>query len=524
MNLLTDPLLRVETATGQERMTLPGLLANLGEDRVEGLTGIQRHQEEPFHVFLCSLGATILARRGDIDPRQNESYWRDGLRDLAGAAGDDAWTLVVKDLSKPAFMQPPLPKSDHVKLKLQAASPDALDLLPTPKNHDLKQSRAAHNQPDEWIYALVSLQTMSGFFGRGNYGIARMNSGFGNRPIVELLHSLRTGVRWSDAVVRLLVHRNAALAGPWGYKPDGLALLWLESWDGKHTRSLAQLDPNHLEIARRIRLLAGSGLLAAYCVPSENARLDAKALCGLVGDAWLPVDLGVEKKGSKPAEAKALTISPKGLTADLLRRLIFLEGMVATDLQRPVEGRGGELWLSVSVLVRGKGTTDGYHERRIPIPAAQRHRLFGAKTANDPLPDLAHNAIAAAGEVQNRVLKPAVFVFLEGAPEQIKFDRDSAQAWWEKFASLYTGQWSDAYFPWLWQTPQGFDLDDRLDDWRLLLRDYALTVLRGSFLALPRHSGRRWRVRTDAERTFFGTFYRLFPHLKEDDHARTANT
>ncbi|MGD8854422.1 MAG: hypothetical protein PVI28_18780 [Gammaproteobacteria bacterium] len=192
-------------------------------------------------------------------------------------------------------------------------------------------------------------------------------------------------------------------------------------------------------------------------------------------------------------------------------------------MQRPIDARNGDLCLSVSVLVRGQGTTDGYHERRVRIPAAQRPRLFDLRSPADLLPDLARNAIATAGEIQNRVLKPAVFLFLEGAPEQIKFDRDSAQAWWEKSATRYTTHWSDAYFPWLWQTPQEFDLDDRLDDWRRLLRGHALAVLRHAFQVQPHHSGRRWRARTDAERVFFGAFYKHFPHFKEDDHARTAS-
>jgi len=106
MNLLTDPLLRVKTTDGQENMTLPSLLAALGQSRVETLIGIQRHQEDAFHVFLCQLATIILARKDDKAPCRNEDYWRNGLRMLAGDAGDDAWTLVVKDLSRPAFMQP----------------------------------------------------------------------------------------------------------------------------------------------------------------------------------------------------------------------------------------------------------------------------------------------------------------------------------------------------------------------------------------------------------------------------------
>lgn len=523
MNLLTDPLLRVQTPDGSERLSLPGLLAALGRDRVESLPGIQRHQEDAFHVFLCQLASVILARDGRDDPVQPEDYWREGLRRLAGEAGDDAWTLVVEDLSKPAFMQPPLPASDHGKLKWLAGSPDALDLLPTSKNHDLKQSRAGAGEADEWIYSLISLQTMSGYFGRGNPGIARMNSGFGNRPIVEVIHSLRMGCRFADAVARLTDHRGNLLAGPWGYQDSGRTLLWSAAWDGKSSLSLSGLDPNHIEIARRIRLQKCGNRLAASAVPSDSTRIDAKSLNGLVGDPWLPVDLGQEKKGKKPVEAKALTVSPNGLTADLLRRLLFADRIELSPLQKPIPGRKGPAWLSVSVLVRGQGTTDGFHERRIEIPEAQQPRLFGARAETDPLPDLAQNMVATAGQLQNRVLKPAVFHLLEGAPEKINFDRDSAQAWWEGFARHYNQSWSDDYFPFLWQTPESFDVDERLDAWRLLLKSHALSVLHDAFAALPRHSGRRWRVRCEAEHIFHGSFHNQFPHLKEESHAQLAS-
>ena len=522
MNLLTDPILRVETHNGLERMSLPGLFDTLGQDSVQALTGIQRHQEDTFHVFLCSLATTILARNGDTNPVRNERYWLDGLRMLAGDAGDDAWALVVADLSSPAFMQPPLPKLDQGKLKPLATTPDALDLLPTSKNHDLKQSRAAQAEMDEWIYSLVSLQTTSGYFGRGNPGIARMNSGFGNRSIVELVHSLRIGQRWRDAVIRLLDHRRQVVAGPWNYNAEGLVLLWTLEWDGKHSLSLAGLDPNHIEIARRVRLRHVVGSFEALAVPSGNARINAKALNGMVGDAWLPIDLGQEKKGGKSPEAKALTVSPNGLTADILRRLLFTDRLELSDLQKPIAGRNGPAWLSVSVLVRGQGTTDGYHERWIEIPEAQKPRLFGAQIPNDLLPDLAKNMIAAAGQMQNRVLKPAIFHLLEGAPEKINFDRDSAQAWWEKFAEGYTLRWSNGYFPFLWQSPETFNVDDRLDEWRLLLKSHAQAVLREAFDTLPRHVGRRWRIRCEAERVFHGSLFNQFPHLKENTHARTA--
>jgi CRISPR system Cascade subunit CasA len=522
MNLLVDPLLRVETPAGMIRMNLPALFAALGRDEVESLPGLQRHQADAFHVFLCYLGGAVLARSSDDNPVREAEYWRTGLRSLGGDDGDLVWTLVVDDLSKPAFMQPPLPEEDAGRLKPHAATPDELDLLPTAKNHDLKQARAARSEIDEWIYALVSVQTMSGFFGRGNQGIARMNSGFGNRSIVEVVHQRRSGPRWVDAMIRLLPYRAEALQGPWGYNPNGIVLIWAHQWDGVTSLVLGQLDPFYIEICRRIRLRGNSGgtIVSADAAAADHPRLAAKELGGVVGDAWLPVDLAKKASGKK-STVTAMTVGPRGLDPELLRRLLFGEGFRTTPLQEVIADRGGDVWLNVSVLVRGQGTTDGFQERSIHIPAATRRRLFGGGGERDRLAFLGKNAIEYAGNMKSRVLKFALFKFLEGGPEQIEWERKATEAWWGRAAQRYEALWSDDYFPWLWSVPVNFDEEASLREWAIHLRDHAWTVLQEAMDAMPAHSGHRYRVRTQAERTFWGALYsqKNFPFLKEARHA-----
>ncbi|HDK02781.1 MAG TPA: type I-E CRISPR-associated protein Cse1/CasA, partial [Gammaproteobacteria bacterium] len=103
-NLLDDDVFGVVHIDGRrERLSLPGLLAAMGQGTVEGLPGIQRHQIDAFHVFLVYLAATVLDRQGRVDPTQSEAFWRDGLLQLAGSAADAAWTLVVEDPKSPAF-------------------------------------------------------------------------------------------------------------------------------------------------------------------------------------------------------------------------------------------------------------------------------------------------------------------------------------------------------------------------------------------------------------------------------------
>lgn len=523
MNLLSDPLLRVQTDKGLQPMSLPALMAALGRDEVDHLIGIQCHQEDAFHVFLCYLAGAILARREENNPIQDEDYWREGLRALAGKAGDDAWTLVVDDLARPAFMQVPLPKEDHDKLKLKAATPDALDLVLTAKNHDVKRTRASHPHPDNWVYALVSLQTMDGFSGSGNQGISRMSSGYGNRPVVELVRERNLGGRWRDAVLRLLSHRRKVLSGEYGYDPQGLVLVWLEPWDGRTSLPLSCLDPFYVEICRRVRLRGSDTIRRADFAPSECVRIAAKQLRGIVGDAWLPIDLGRADKGKTSTE-KALTVPSVGLTPGILRRIVFGDGLQTTALQRPLETWQGQLWLRVSVLVRGEGRTDGFHEREIPIPPPVQHRVFGPPAQREPLAALGKSAIEYAGTMQNRVLKPAVLAYLEGAPDRLQFDRDSAQAWWTRFGRRFETLWSEDYFPWLWSVPEPFDELTVLKEWTLHMRDLALTVLREVEQTMPVHAGLPYRTRVQAERRFWGALYNTFPFLKEEKHERVASS
>jgi CRISPR system Cascade subunit CasA len=78
----------------------------------------------------------------------------------------------------------------------EAHAPDLIDVLATAKAHDVKRSRMVAARPEHWAYALCTLQTMQGFGGAGNYGIARMNSGFGTRTAVAVTPSLRWGARF----------------------------------------------------------------------------------------------------------------------------------------------------------------------------------------------------------------------------------------------------------------------------------------------------------------------------------------
>ena len=73
-----------------------------------------------------------------------------------------------------------------MKIATAVAAPDELDVLITAKNHDLKRSAGRPGAAQDWIFALVSLQTGEGYGGSGNHGIARMNGGSSSRLMLGL--------------------------------------------------------------------------------------------------------------------------------------------------------------------------------------------------------------------------------------------------------------------------------------------------------------------------------------------------
>ena len=203
-SLLDDPCFHLIVGGEYEVWTLPQVFAALASQaEVTSFEHLQFHQEQAWAAFLAQI-AEMATRPHDHQLPQDAATWRRYLLDLSQGS-EEAWCLVVEDLAKPAFMQPPVPESKLVKWK-DFASPDQLDLLVTAKNFDIKQERVSRPELDHWIYPLINLQTHEGFGGKGNYGIARMNSGLGSRPRVTMQGA-------PGRLVRALLEGSWALVG-----------------------------------------------------------------------------------------------------------------------------------------------------------------------------------------------------------------------------------------------------------------------------------------------------------------------
>ncbi|GEO18004.1 type I-E CRISPR-associated protein Cse1/CasA [Microvirga aerophila] len=227
MNLLHDPLIRGIFLDGTTRsLSLPQLYAALARDEIVDLPALRPHQRHALHALLCQLGALGCLAEAKGELPDDQQAWAAALRRLTLPYPDDEPWRLVTEAHQPAFLQAPVP--DGLTNFKPVETPDALDMLVTAKNHDLKGARMSCPQPDDWLFALVTLQTMEGFLGAGNYGVSRMNGGFANRPAVGLAPaSGRMGAHVMRDIRRLVTLRPRLLDAYPHYRDDGLALVWL---------------------------------------------------------------------------------------------------------------------------------------------------------------------------------------------------------------------------------------------------------------------------------------------------------
>jgi CRISPR system Cascade subunit CasA len=501
-------------------MTLPELLAALGQDRVESLPGLQRHQEDAFHIFLCYLAGAALARLQATEPRQDAKFWTEALRGLAKRGDDCAWSLLVDDVTRPAFMQPPLASEEEFlkEFKIVRPTPDAIDVLLTAKNHDIKASKAMAPQADEWVYALISLQTMSGYILK-HQGIARMNSGLGSRACVSLVYGETIGQRWLRDTRKLLAVRPDLLRAPWPYHNNGMVLTWLQPWNRKTSLDLDQLDPFFIEVSRGVRLIWQDNRIMARTGTEQAPRINAKAYNGVLGDPWIPINRNDPKKGES-----ALTVGSAGFTPELLRNLIFEDGFELAPMQRPDREKGDQPFqFTASVLVRGQGTTDGFRTAAINIPGSAARGVFQSGPQRERLARLSKIALTDAAELQNRALKPSVLSLLQAGTERIDFEKREISAWWQQSARRYANAWGAVFFEWLWEASETPADEEALRNWRLRLKDCAWNVLEEAITGYPGREGRRYRARIRSEGIFFRNVQKLFPELKESSHDPSHN-
>lgn len=518
-DLLSDALIGIRTTDGDERrVSLPAAIAGLLSDEIADFTGLRAHQADPWHVLLVQLAASVMARQPDgCAPPVAESFWRTGLLDLADGCAT-AWHLVAVDVTLPAFMQHPLAsRGDLSAFGLSGQHPDEIDVLVTAKDHDVKAARAAPADPETWLYAIVALQTLSGFLGKGNYGSVRMNGGLASRCIVSLTASTDPTPRFREELAVVRAMRANALGSTLGYQPRGIVLTWLTPWArAGHQHDLSTLEPWFVEAVRPLRLLASGSNIEALAATCGARQIGPKAMdSGDVGDPWLPINEADKKKGRS-----ALTVSGSGWTPQRLTDLLLQQSHQLTTLQRPRAGMDGPAWFLASVLVRGQGTTEGLHRTAVPVPQ-QVLSLLARPDGRGQLAQGAAKLREDASEVQ-KTLSVALMSLTSGGPDTVASDRKSLSSWAGVCMESFIRGWGDRYFETLWRladTPA----DTVRADWTAALVADARRTLREAEDRLPAPSGRRWRGRVAATGLLEGSL-RKKGLLAVDSHASDLDT
>jgi len=493
MNILLMPLIRAFDLGGRETtLTLPGILAGLVSDAIAGFPALRAHQRHAWHSFLVLLAVNALHHGGLAEPPDSEAQWRDLLRQLTPDHPDDAPWCLVSPVDRPALLQPPIPSGALAELKNRLPTPDGLDMLVTAKNHDLKQSVMTAAAPEDWLFALLTLQTMEGFLGAGNYGISRMNGGFANRAAVSVVPPGGVGAHLRRDVRRLQALRGRDDAAGFA-RSGGLALVWLVPWDGTTSLRPDALDENYIEICRRVRLTVEQGRLVAYAGSSKAARI-VPVKGGATGDPWSPTVVG------KDGAIKSLTVDGRGLGYRRMVEFMF-GGVRPAPLQVASDDDAASgLHLLARALVRGQGKTEGYHERRVPLSRKVRRGL--REMASDPAAQAAKERVEIAGIMQEQVLKAAVLALFQNGPTKVDFrDKDSlrkAEPFLKRFDALVDLGFFDA----LWSEMDEDAVDARRQrrcDWVAGLFREARLLLDLAEHAAARSSHRGIRAAVRAE-------------------------
>lgn len=510
-SLLSDQLIRFETRDSVERASLPQVFEALMRDRVLCFPALRAHQVPAWHMFLAQLGALACYRAGFTEPPKDAATWERILGALTRAEfpGEEPWSLVVDDWSRPAFLQPPVPDGMKLKEDKPAVTPDALDMLITSRNHDLKQAVAANAEPDDWIFALVSLQAMEGFGGNSNYGIARMNGGSSSRVLMGLVPlvngeadvALQHGPWLKRDITQLLLRREKLLnETPIPYRRSaGLALTWTAPWPDGEQLALDQLDIWFIEVCRRVRLRAIPGQIFALTGNSSAQRIDDQDLKGVLGDPWAP---------THQTENKTLTISEAG-RFDYTR---VVELLLSGDWRLPAmaeledaETDEAVNWLLIlAAIARGNSKTGGFQSRALPLKGRVARRLGPHR---QELHRVATGQIAEIKKVDVILRNSLVLAVAGGLQEKVKED---SYAYTTPFRDRLDAIADRLFFPSLWarfeaeQTGTPDDVERERQAFLTELISAARTLFEEGLADMPCPSIHRPRAEARARSKFEG--------------------
>jgi CRISPR system Cascade subunit CasA len=158
----------------------------------------------------------------------------------------------------------------------------------------------------------------------------------------------------------------------------------------------------------------------------------------------------------------------------------------------------------VMALARGQGKTEGYHERRIPIPPKTR-RLLAQAEGQERLGVRSKLQIERAGEAGRVVLKPALCTLLQGTGD-LDFRDRRVDPW---IARLDT-RIDDRFFTELFDAAP-LDADAARVRWDRILVALLRQTFEEALGEAPMASAHRHRTTAAAEGRFGAALRKIFP-------------
>lgn len=494
-DLLQDPILPV-AGNGPEGASLPGVLARLSAGEDLGFPGLTAYQRQGWFCFLVQLAAQALAAADETEIPETADEWRGLVAALAGPDADTAFSLIAP-ADRPAFLQPPVrDPAALARFKGPEMASDAIDLLNTARNHDVKSKKIRNCQPYHWIYSLINLQTRQGYFGKGKYGIARMNGGDSARVFADRRGGHDWATRFRRDLRLLLATRDKLLTDrPYYRERDGIGLVWLETWDQESAIPVERLDPYFIEICRRIRLIQHNGAIGVLQRSTETTRIAAADFKGNLGDPWAPID---------SVAGMAVTIPAAGFDYQRVVKILTDRKGLPVALRPAADGSEDNLDLEFSVLVRGQGRTDGLHQRIVSIPRALADGLEDEDTSEC----LTKRADQMRKDVADALgaLRLGLRIYVQGAPADLKPDDDRPRAQAEGLSR----EIDDHFLPHLWDQAL-IRHDGPIQAWHAWLRYRATHWFEAGLEALPPPVDRREKALIKATNVFHSKLNKALP-------------
>lgn len=487
-SLLDDPLISYRHAEDGRRLkaNLPELFVAMCNDEVRDFPALRPHQRHPWHAFLCQVAAIALHQADQTEPLPTADAWRQALLSLTPNDLDGAAWCLVSPPSRPALLQAPVRGSDISSWDVKIDAPDRLDMLITSRNHDQKRSRMVTANAEDWLFALLSLQTQEGSNSGSYKGISRMNSGAGSRPSVGVSPGLGFGRRWRTDVTLLLKHR-AKISDDYNLRSaGGVALVWLAPWNGTNQISFAELDPLYVEICRQVRLVVKSDRLWAATSKTPIARISAEERKGVTGDPWAPINSDKEC---------VLWVPDTGFGYALMTDLM-LGGNIKPSIAQDMTNwpTGTTLHLYAQGIARGNSKTFGMHERRVPISPKVRRLMLGSERAS--LAGMAKDRVAAVGDIHELLEQSILVLFGSGSlPKKLN---PSTRAKRDKFARPFELREDARFFVDLTAEVEADDARAARLNWLIGLVARAEETLKQAFDAGPRNGMQRYRAQAAA--------------------------